>query len=137
MQVIQVPTEAGVKIEVGWKRMQLDQLPECCGVYAITDEFLEKWYYIGKSENICKRIAFKNHPAQVTKDINLGQCYYYVPFKAQHISWLERYLIREYQPAWNGGTARIRAFQSQWLRCDLKPPTQEIPYHGNVWDECA
>jgi len=114
--------------------MELDKLPQCCGVYAIRDALSLEWLYIGKSQNIGKRILNKYHPAQITKDAGMDLAYFYTTVELVHINWLEKYLIRHYKPAWNGGTSF-----NYWARngpcCDVH---LDIPiYLGNIWEESA
>ena len=108
-----------VQVKVSWRDLDILHPPECAGIYAVTSAKKETWYYIGKSQNIAKRIIAKNHPIQVTKDANIDLHYWYLRVKKDHIGWLEKYLIRECNPEWNGSTAFGANSPTPWMCCDL------------------
>jgi len=106
-----------VQVTFNWRPLDIANPPSCSGVYAIVNKNMKQWYYIGKSANIAKRIIVKNHPVQVTRDIDLQQKYFYVQVPKIDIGWAERYLIKRIEPEWNGCTS-FEGF-SPWFHCDL------------------
>jgi predicted GIY-YIG superfamily endonuclease len=108
-----------VHVVMHWRQLDILNPPSCAGVYAIADANMNKWLYIGKSQNIAKRIAAKNHPVQVTKDVCIGQSYFYLRVAANDISWFEQYAIKRLDPEWNGGTSFGSASQTPWAYCNI------------------
>lgn len=101
-----------------WRLLDIQNPPECSGVYTVKHQSQDLWYYIGKSRNIASRITAKNHPIQVTKNTELDLCYLYLQVDKQHIGWAEKYLIREHNPEWNGATS-FESWYTPWVCCDL------------------
>jgi excinuclease UvrABC nuclease subunit len=86
-----------------WRRMSLDSLPSCRGVYAI--KAIDRWLYIGKAVSICARLKNKRHPAQITRHLKSVQMtYLYMPIE-DSLGKAEGHLIRKYSPEWNGATS--------------------------------
>lgn len=113
-------TEASdLKVVRNWNKLDIDNPPETCGVYAVTNARQKIWYYIGKSQNIAKRIIVKNHPIQVTKNTALDLFYWYLRVEQKHVNWAEKYLIKEHGPEWNGHTSFGASWYTQWMCCDL------------------
>jgi len=110
-----------VQVLVSWQHLDISNPPCCPGIYVITNHDMTKWFYVGKSNNIAKRIAVKNHPVQVTKDIALGQSYFYACTLPEDTGWFERRLIRKFDPEWNGSTSFSSACFTPWMCCDLPP----------------
>lgn len=108
-------------VKVHWNLMDITKPPMCSGIYAITDPTKKTWFYIGKANNIAKRIACKNHPIQVTKSIKLKLCYLFLRAKKEDIGWLERFLIKEYSSEWNGGTSFEPSpmGHTPWMFCNI------------------
>lgn len=132
--------ESDVHVTFAWNRLDLSAPPETCGVYAITSIKQKTWYYIGKSKNIAKRIAVANHPVQVIKDTALDLHYWYLRVNQKHVNWAERYLIKEYDPEWNGHTSFDASGYTRWACCDVCLPLTdtEIERHAlqlrGIWD---
>ncbi len=108
-----------VCVKMNWRLMDIKNPPSCSGVYAITNSDMTNWLYIGRSQNIAKRITAKNHPVQVTKDINVGQLYLYLCVPVDAIGWFEQYAIKRLNPEWNGGTSFGSSVQTPWTYCDV------------------
>ena len=104
-----------MQLLVNWRKLDIENPPSCPGIYAIASETRSKWFYVGKSQNIAKRIVAKNHPVQVTRDIKLSQYYFYVHVEKEYISQLEHYLIKKHDPEWNGSTSFDS--NSPWACC--------------------
>jgi excinuclease UvrABC nuclease subunit len=117
------PSQSDVQVAFRWNKLHPTQKPELCGVYAITSAKRKEWYYIGKSQNIAKRLEVNNHPFQVTKDTELDLYYWYLRVDKKHVNWVERYLIKEHDPEWNGGTSFDGHFR--WLHCEARLPLTE------------
>jgi hypothetical protein len=109
-----------------WRSLDIENPPECPGIYAVKDRTQDLWYYIGKSQNIASRIVVKNHPIQVTKNIKLNLSYLYLKVDKQHIGWAERYLIKEHDPEWNGSTSFNASWYTRWMCCDLPLSNNEF-----------
>lgn len=124
--------ESDIQIAFNWNKLNLEAAPEVCGVYAITSAGRKTWYYIGKSQNIAKRIVAVNHPVQVTKDTTLDLHYWYLRVNQEHVSWAERYLIKEHNPEWNGATSFGVSWHTRWVCCDVCLPLTdaEIERHS-------
>jgi hypothetical protein len=114
--------ESDIQITFNWNKFNLDAPPDACGIYAITSIRQKTWYYIGRSQNIAKRIAAANHPVQVTKDTALDLHYWYLRVNQKHVNWAERYLIKEHDPEWNGATSFDASWHTQWVCCDVRLP---------------
>jgi excinuclease UvrABC nuclease subunit len=108
-----------VHVVMNWQPLDVLNPPSCPGIYAVTNENMTKWFYIGKSKNISKRIVAKSHPIQVTKDVSIGQSYFYLCVSEEDIGWFERYAIKRLDPEWNGGTSFQSDLNNSWMRCDL------------------
>lgn len=108
-----------IQVACNWNKLDLENPPSICGVYAITNAKRKTWYYIGKSQNISTRIATKNHPVQVTRETTLDLHYWYIRVDQRHLNWAEKYLIREHDPEWNGHTSFSSAIFTPWVCCDL------------------
>jgi hypothetical protein len=108
-----------VHVVMNWQSLNINNPPSCSGVYAVTNANMTKWFYIGKSQNIAKRIVAKNHPIQVTKDVNIGQSYFYLCIAPDDIGWFERYAIKRLDPEWNGSTSFGTNWYSPWVSCDI------------------
>lgn len=108
-----------IQVVCKWHRLDIENPPEACGVYAVTDAKQKIWYYIGRSQNIAKRIVAKNHPIQVTKDVELKLFYWYLRVDSKHINWVEKYLIKEHNPEWNGSTSFSSSCYTPWVCCEL------------------
>jgi len=106
-------------LNINWQVLDINKPPTCSGIYAVKDKNTDVFLYIGKAKNICSRIKCKQHPIQVTKDISITFSYLYIYAEEKDISWLERYLIREHQPDWNGGTAFGSSQQTAGVCCNL------------------
>jgi hypothetical protein len=113
--------DSDIQVMCNWNKLDIEDPPAVCGVYAVTSARKGRWYYIGKSQNISTRIVVKNHPIQVTQGIKLGLCYWYIRVDHRHLNWAERYLIKEYDPEWNGHTAFSSVTFTPWVCCDLPP----------------
>lgn len=111
--------KSDIEVVYKWRKLNIDNPPEVCGIYAVTNAKQESWYYIGKSQNIAKRIIVKNHPIQVTKDTKLELHYWYLRVDPKHVNWAERYLIKENDPDWNGHTSHSASWHTPWVCCDL------------------
>jgi hypothetical protein len=109
-----------------WRLLDIQNPPECSGIYAVKHQSQDLWYYIGKSQNIASRIIAKNHPIQVTKNTKLGLSYLYLQVDKQHIGWAEKYLIKEHDPEWNGATSFNASWYTQWMCCDLPLSNNEF-----------
>jgi hypothetical protein len=84
-----------------WLLLALDNIPEAAGVYGFQSG--ETWLYIGKAKNLRSRLN-QRHPAlQVALSLAIDIGYWY-RLSDEH-DRLERLLIRELQPQWNGGTS--------------------------------
>jgi hypothetical protein len=133
--------ESDVQVAFNWNKLNLDNPPETCGVYAITSIKQKTWYYIGRSQNIAKRIAVANHPVQVTKDTALNLHYWYLRVNPKHVNWAERYLIKEYDPEWNGHTSFDASWYTKWACCDACLPLTRAEIEGqslclkNIWGD--
>jgi hypothetical protein len=133
--------ESDVQVTFAWNRLDLSAPPETCGVYAITSIKQKTWYYIGRSQNIAKRIAVANHPVQVTKDTALDLHYWYLRVNPKHVNWAERYLIKEHDPEWNGGTSFDASWYTQWACCNACLPLTDAEAERkylslkNIWGE--
>jgi excinuclease UvrABC nuclease subunit len=108
-----------VQVIFKWRSMDIENPPQCSGIYAVTNTEQSLWYYIGKSQNIARRIVAENHPIQVTKNTSIDLHYLYLRIDKQHISWAENYLIKEHDPEWNGSTSFDKACITLWMCCDL------------------
>jgi hypothetical protein len=85
-----------------WLPLAFDDIPESAGVYGF--QCGETWLYIGKAKNLRTRLN-KRHPAlQVALSLAIDIRYWYRLSEAH--DRLERHLIRDLQPEWNGGTAQ-------------------------------
>lgn len=132
--------ESDIQVTFNWNKLDLVAPPDACGVYAITSIKQETWYYIGKSQNIAKRIAAANHPVQVTKNTTLDLRYWYLRVSQKHVNWAERYLIKEHDPEWNGGTSFDASCYTRWACCnaclpltDAEIARQSLHLKG-IWD---
>jgi excinuclease UvrABC nuclease subunit len=114
--------ESDIQVIFNWNKLDLRAPPEVCGVYAITNAKQKTWYYIGKSQNIAKRIAVDSHPVQVTKNTTLDLHYWYLRVAQKHVNWAERYLIKEHDPEWNGATSFDASGYTRWACCDVCLP---------------
>jgi hypothetical protein len=121
-----------VKVIIDWRPLDIDNPPSVAGVYAIASPNMSNWYYIGRSINIAKRITVKSHPVQVTKDVNLGQKYFYARLPKDDIGWLERYLLKRLEPEWNGGTSFDASWRTPWVCCDVPLDCSNLP-PDDVW----
>jgi hypothetical protein len=84
-----------------WLPLALENIPEAAGVYGFQGG--ETWLYIGKAKNLRSRLN-KRHPAlQVALSLAIDIRYWY--WLSDEHDRLERHLIRELQPQWNGGTS--------------------------------
>jgi hypothetical protein len=115
------------KLKVAWRELDITNPPGCSGIYAVKDSITEEWFYIGKAKCIAARIVCRPHPIQITKDANLKLSYFYLHAEEKDISWLERYLIREHTPDWNGATAFGAAVNTPWVCCNLP-----VDYFGST-----
>lgn len=111
--------DSDAQLIVSWRVLDVNNPPECSGIYALTSAKKKTWYYIGKSQNIAKRVCVKNHPVQVTLDVDVDLHYWYLRVDQRHIGWLERYLIKEHDPEWNGSTSFNASWYTRWMCCDL------------------
>ena len=133
------PSQSDVQVAFHWNKLHPIQKPELCGVYAITSAKRKQWYYIGKSQNIAKRLEDKSHPFQVTKDTELDLHYWYLRVDKKHVNWVERYLIKEHDPEWNGGTSFDGL--SPWFHCQACLPLTEkqllddSEHLRNIWGD--
>ena len=119
-------------IAIEWRLLDVERPPSVPGVYAIASPDLAKWYYIGKSVNIAKRITVKQHPVQVTKDVGLEREYFYARLPKDDIGWLERYLLKKLKPEWNGGTSFDASWRTPWACCDIPVRLSDAP-PDDVW----
>lgn len=132
--------DSDIQVTFSWNKLDLNNPPEACGIYAITSVKQKTWYYIGKSQNIAKRITVVNHPAQITKDTALDLRYWYLRVNTKHLNWAERYLIKEHDPEWNGGTSFDASWYTRWPCCnaclpltDAEIQRQSLSLKG-IWD---
>lgn len=120
-----VGENSDVQVIYKWRPMDIENPPICSGIYAVTNTAQDLWYYIGKSQNVASRIVVKNHPIQITKNIDIDLRYWYLRVDKKHIGWVERYLIKEFDPEWNGSTSFGASAYTQWVCCDLPLSNQE------------
>lgn len=105
MVIMSIKSKQDFTVQVHWNLLDVKKPPTCSGIYAVTNTDKNLWFYIGKANNIAKRITCKNHPIQVTANTNLNLHYLFLRASKEDIGWLERFLIRKYCPEWNGHTS--------------------------------
>lgn len=84
-----------------WLPLNLNEIPRCPGVYGFLSG--EDWLYIGKAQNLAKRLS-QRHPAlSVALSLEMAISYWYIPSESP--TRLEQKLIKDLLPAWNGSTS--------------------------------
>jgi len=104
---------------LNWNTMNIDKPPSCSGIYAVLNYSTNTFLYIGKAKHIALRIKNIRHPIQITKDLCIPMQYLYIHAPEKDISWLERYLLREHSPTWNGATAFGSSLYTAGVCCNL------------------
>lgn len=117
-------------VKVRWNLLDIKNPPKCSGIYAVTNTNKNLWFYIGKANSIAKRIKSKNHPIQVTANINLNLRYLFLRADKEYIGWLERFLIQKYCPEWNGHTSfdPSPAGYTPWVFCNIPELVTDCSY---------
>lgn len=93
---------------MNWLSLDLGDIPEESGVYGF--KFSDRWLYIGQSKNLKQRLNKQHIPLQIALEMAMLFC---CEFRNPHLLYcptdsprdLEKRLIRELQPEWNGGTS--------------------------------
>jgi integrase/recombinase XerD len=112
--------------EDGWAVMDLNDIPAESGVYAFKQG--ERWLYVGKANSIQKRLNKWHLPFAIAQASCPGVQFLYRLSENHHR--LERELLKELNPEWNGGTdyerdeANVRYLYGGWgLSCLLMEDT--------------
>lgn len=85
-------------IYIDWQHFNCSSPPAVPGVYAF--RLNERWLYIGRSKNIKTRLCANQHIAFRTAKEIKGTKFLYYP--TNNYCQLERRLIKELSPEWNG-----------------------------------
>lgn len=123
---IKVP-QPGTAPRIRWRRIDLNDLPQASGVYAIKSN--GRWLYIGRSQNIANRMKNPWHPARITLGLwSLPMTYHWHPHPHVGLHRLETALIRQHAPEWNGGTSFGVAWDQMGPACELpwQPPPEVL-----------
>jgi hypothetical protein len=82
-----------------WQVLDLNDIPPESGVYGF--KFGDRWLYIGQSGNLKQRLNKQHIPLQIALEMGGIALFYCLTDLPRN---LEKRLIRELQPEWNGGT---------------------------------
>ncbi|GAA6621014.1 hypothetical protein [Scytonema sp. NUACC26] len=125
-------------MEINWQRLNLDNIPAVSGIYAF--KYSERWLYIGKANNLLKRLGTQHLPLQFAckhfPDTEFLYCLSDSPLR------LERQLHKELSPEWNGGTSFETVLWEQMyaatgLHCQSGYNFQTIKDEQAFWQNLA
>jgi excinuclease UvrABC nuclease subunit len=85
---------------MNWQPLDLDNIPQSPGVYGFQVD--NRWLYIGQAKNLRKRLHSRHIPLTIALRISEVKIFHQLTDSPQK---LERFLIKELNPEWNGGTS--------------------------------
>lgn len=87
-----------------WVEVDSNAFPEIPGIYGIQFKDSKRWFYIGKAENIAKRLQSSRHPLAIAKSLRAEFRFFYIHCP-ENRTRIENSLIRLLKPLGNSGTS--------------------------------